>query len=57
MEIGSEFWIDDVLTEKIREAQWIRKFGNTVLTTSGRGAISLLLQEVNPKFKSILLPA
>jgi selenocysteine lyase/cysteine desulfurase len=57
MEIGSEFWLDDVLTEKIREAQWVRKFGNTVLTTSGRGAISLLLQEVNPRFKSILLPA
>ncbi|WP_097014656.1 DegT/DnrJ/EryC1/StrS aminotransferase family protein [Anaerocolumna aminovalerica] len=57
MEIGSEFWLDDPSAEQKMEAQWIRKFGNTVLTTSGRGAISLLLQEVNPRFKSVLLPA
>lgn len=57
MEIGSEFWLDNVLIEQKSDAQWLRKFGNTVLTSSGRGAISLLLQEVNLKSKTVLLPS
>jgi len=58
MEIGSEFWIDDLPFEfKNEKPEWIKRFGNSVLTSSGRGAISLLLEEVKPKKKIALLPA
>lgn len=58
MEIGSEFWLDNIPTEnKSNVPGWIEKFGDTVLTSSGRGAISLLLQEAQPKLKTALLPA
>jgi dTDP-4-amino-4,6-dideoxygalactose transaminase len=33
------------------------KYGNVVLTSSGRGAISLLLDQVNPKVKKALVPS
>jgi len=58
MEIGSEFWLDNIPIEWNSDIpDWIEKFGNTVLTSSGRGAISLLLHEVQPKLKTALLPA
>jgi len=57
-EIGSEFWIESIPIEKHKDIpNWIEKFGNFVLTSSGRGALSLLLQEVQPKLKTVLLPA
>lgn len=58
MEIGSEFWLDYIPTEFNNDIpEWLFKFGVTVLTSSGRGAISLLLKEVQPKFKTVLIPA
>lgn len=58
MEIGSEFWMDNIPKGSQYEApNWLTKLGDTVLTSSGRGAISLLLQQVTPKYKSVLLPA
>ena len=55
-EIGSEFWIDQVPTEyKSGLPQWVGKFGNIVLTSSGRGAISLMLEKTRKK--TALLPA
>ncbi|MEN1762024.1 hypothetical protein [Anoxynatronum sibiricum] len=60
-EIGSEFWISN---EKMIEEQrnedlphWLKKYGNVVLTSSGRGAINLILEHVNPIIKKVLLPS
>jgi len=52
-EIGGEFWINKIEeTKNIHSVpEWINKFGNSVLTSSGRGAISLLLSDVNVKKK------
>lgn len=56
-EIGSEFWINKIPNGFYSSVpEWISKFGNPVLTSSGRGAISLLLKEVKPRFKTVLLP-
>lgn len=59
MEIGSEFWIDKnkLVLESDEMPSWLTRFGNVVLTTSGRGALSLLLEHVKPRVKSVLLPA
>jgi hypothetical protein len=57
-EIGSEFWLDNILEESKNDVpNWLTKYGDVVLTTSGRGAISLLLQQLAPVNKSVLLPA
>jgi hypothetical protein len=57
MEIGSEFWLDSVPREHSGNIpEWIDKFGNTVLTSCCRGAISLLLDEIQPKARTALLP-
>jgi dTDP-4-amino-4,6-dideoxygalactose transaminase len=57
-EIGSEFWMENIPNESKNELpKWLSKFGDAVLTSSGRGAISLLLHEVQPKFKTALFPA
>jgi len=57
-EVGSEFWIDEMPNETIHILpEWITKFGDAVLTSSGRSAIALLLKEINPKAKTALLPA
>jgi hypothetical protein len=57
-EIGSEFWLNDTPDELDSEIpDWINQFGNATLTSSGRGAISLFLQKIQPKFKTALLPA
>lgn len=59
MEIGSEFWIDDnnSVEDNNEMPSWLRRYGNIVLTTSGRGALSLLLDHVKPRVKSVLLPS
>lgn len=59
MEIGSEFWIDDnnLVEDNSEMPSWLRRFGNIVLTTSGRGALSLLLDHVKPRVKKVLLPS
>ncbi|NMB96959.1 MAG: hypothetical protein GYA02_10175 [Clostridiaceae bacterium] len=63
-EIGSEFWLNSTPDEynkydeyKNEIPEWISKFGNVVLTLSGRGAISLLLKEIKVREKIALLPA
>lgn len=58
-EIGSEFWIDEnnLIHDNNEIPSWLSRFGNVVLTTSGRGAISLLLNQVKPKVKKVLLPS
>ncbi|WLR50652.1 hypothetical protein LC040_15500 [Bacillus tianshenii] len=57
-EIGSEFWIDSVGEAPIDGfPKWLTTFGNPVLTSSGRGAITLILQQIVPTSKSVLLPA
>lgn len=57
-EIGSEFWLEDCPIETHTELpRWLTKYGNTVLTSSGRGAITLLLQKVTPTSKTVLMPA
>lgn len=59
-EIGSEFWLDDECQRSsLKESlpQWIDDFGQVLLTQSGRGAISLLLRQIEPTNKSVLLPA
>lgn len=58
-EIGSEFWLYDLPTEYVKGTpDWISSWGNTVLTSSGRGAISLILKHVedNVISKTALLP-
>jgi hypothetical protein len=59
MEIGSEFWIDNnnLVEDSDEIPSWLSRFGNVVLTTSGRGAISLLLEQVKPRVKRALLPS
>lgn len=59
MEIGSEFWIDKNknFQSDNEMPSWLNKFGNVVLTTSGRGALSLLLNQVEPRVKKALLPS
>lgn len=58
-EIGSEFWIsNNNLVEDNKEMpSWLSRFGNVVLTSSGRGALSLLLEQVKPRVKTVLLPS
>lgn len=58
-EIGSEFWINNSnIPKKSNELpSWLENFGHVTLTTSGRGALSLLLEQVNPSLRRVLLPA
>ncbi len=59
-EIGSEFWLSDLPIEHlIGSPSWISKWGSNVLTSSGRGAISLMLSLIENKisYKTVLLPA
>lgn len=58
-EIGGEYWIDKTETTDINSTppSWLKKFGAVVLTSSGRGAISLMLDQITPKVKSVLLPS
>ena len=58
-EIGSEFWIgeNNLLHDSNEMPSWLSRFGNVLLTTSGRGALSLLLEQVKPRVKTVLLPS
>lgn len=58
-EIGSEFWIDKNETSETSSETplWLKRLGNIVLTSSGRGAISLALNQIKPKIKRALLPS
>ncbi|CAM5183460.1 hypothetical protein UACE39S_05380 [Ureibacillus acetophenoni] len=56
-EIGSDFWLEKIpMKQHLEIPIWLKKYGNTVLTSSGRGAITLLLEQVNPTNKTVLLP-
>lgn len=58
-EIGSEFWIDNIVNENLEYPPWTYIYENTELTSSGRGAISLMLEQIKNKVicKTVLLPA
>lgn len=57
-EIGSEFWLECESQEKAEEKKdFLCPYKNYVLTSSGRGAISLLLQNIQTSKKRALLPA
>ncbi|MGO5052609.1 DegT/DnrJ/EryC1/StrS family aminotransferase [Lachnospiraceae bacterium LCP25S3_G4] len=56
MEIGSEFWFDNSLKAKTND-QWSSTIPHMVLTSSGRGSLTLLLQKIDPVVKTVLLPA
>lgn len=59
-EIGSEFWLSEIPKSYSKgNPEWIDLWGNTVLTSSGRGAISLMLDSIEEdvKYKTVLLPA
>ena len=59
-EIGSEFWLTKIPAEHLEGSpDWVNAWGNNVLTSSGRGAISLMLKHVEDKVisKTALLPA
>jgi len=59
-EIGSEFWLIEIPNDYAKGSpDWINMWGNSVLTSSGRGAISLMLKgiENNVISKTALLPA
>ncbi|GKW45331.1 DegT/DnrJ/EryC1/StrS family aminotransferase [Planococcus sp. NCCP-2050] len=58
MEIGSEFWLESVdENSKRKTPDFLKEYKNVILTSSGRGAITHLLQQIQPKRKSALLPA
>ncbi|MDD4096327.1 MAG: hypothetical protein PHP22_08830 [Oscillospiraceae bacterium] len=59
MEIGSEFWIEKELNETSNASipDWLNGFGDVVLTSSGRGAISLILSQISPRVKRALVPS
>lgn len=57
-EIGSEFWIEEgPVTNRDNIPEWLLKFRDLSLTSSGRGAISLMLEQISPRSKTVLLPS
>lgn len=59
MEIGSEFWLSKTPNKYLKGSpKWINLWGNNVLTSSGRGAIYLMLENIEEdvKYKTALLP-
>ena len=59
-EIGGEFWLTKVPNKYIDSSpEWINEWGNHILTSSGRGAIMLMLKHVKDRVTSkiALLPA
>lgn len=60
-EIGSEYWIDELheALDKKTVPDWLKKWPNIILTSSGRGAINLAIESVMGKIqnKTALLPA
>lgn len=59
MEIGSEFWLDKngLHAPANHLPDWLGKYGDVRLTSSGSGAIRLALNQINPKVKKALLPS
>ncbi|MBH1939407.1 hypothetical protein I5677_00705 [Mobilitalea sibirica] len=55
MEIGSEFWLENNRIYEGKDINWL--YGNTVFTSSGRGALTLLLKQIKPRWRTALLPA
>jgi len=58
MEIGSEYWlntIEDFTNDST--PKWLEKYGNLQLTSSGRGALTLILSQLDVKEKTAYLPA
>lgn len=56
-EIGSEFWVNHKdVNENGLVPKWLLKYGNVILTSSGRGAITHILNNVQLKNKTVLLP-
>lgn len=55
MEIGSEFHLEKYI-EKEMNCNSIWNYKQMIYTTSGRGALALLLEQLNPKIKTVLLP-
>ncbi len=58
-EIGSEFWLEFLPENSIKTVPaWLKNFGDVTFTSSGRGAISLMLEEIGElPNKSALLPS
>lgn len=58
-EIGSEFWSEegDRSALNLEIPLWLKRFGQVTLTSSGRGALSLCLEQITPQIKRVLLPA
>lgn len=59
-EIGSEYWLKDITSSKTSDRpHFLSSFNNIVFTTTGRGALSLMLDTVEKKVlsKNVLLPA
>lgn len=59
VEIGSEFWLEKnkTIINENGLPNWLSKYGNVLLTTSGRGAISLVLEQIRSNKKVVLLPS
>ncbi len=60
MEIGSEFWLFDLPKKHLDGSPfWIRSWGNNILTSSGRGALTLLLEKIEERIlcNTALLPS
>ncbi|WP_033540983.1 DegT/DnrJ/EryC1/StrS aminotransferase family protein [Planococcus sp. CAU13] len=58
MEIGSEFWLDSIPERTaVTMPDYLNEYKNPVFTATCTGAITLLLQQIQPKRKSALLPA
>jgi len=59
-EIGSEYWIISSIKDyKKNIPEWLDKWNNLILTSSGRGAINLVIDSIKNKVKNktALLPA
>ena len=59
-EIGSEYWISEFPKQNYDHVipSWLNNWNNPILTSSGRGAISLAIESISTKIKSktALLP-
>lgn len=56
-EIGGEFSLESPsIAQKQGKTEFLADYGDYVLTSSGRGAITHLLTQISPKYNSVLLP-
>ncbi|MDT2865750.1 DegT/DnrJ/EryC1/StrS family aminotransferase [Vagococcus carniphilus] len=56
MEIGSEFIINKTNNNRTGLPLFLTKYSNLKFTSSGRGAIALVLESIKPKKRKVLLP-